>query len=77
VFKHRLAGIHVHDAKLENDFRKATHLPIGRGTIDFRSLIKLLRAVDYKGWLTLEIRGTEKEIVKSKEYLENLIAETS
>jgi sugar phosphate isomerase/epimerase len=77
VFKHRLAGIHVHDAKLENDFRKATHLPIGRGTIDFRSLIKLLRAVNYRGWLTLEIRGTEKEIVKSKEYLENLITETS
>jgi len=77
VFKHRLADIHVHDATLEEDFQKATHLPIGRGTINFPDFINLLREVDYDGWLTLEIRGTEKEIAKSKEYLESLITGTS
>lgn len=77
VFKHRLTDIHVHDATLEKDFRKATHLPIGRGTINFLDLINLLREVNYDGWLTLEIRGTEKEIAKSKEHLESLVTETS
>jgi sugar phosphate isomerase/epimerase len=76
-FKHRLIDIHVHDATLEKDFRKATHLPIGKGTINFPELIKLLREVDYDGWLTLEIRGTEKEISESKEYLERLVKEAT
>jgi len=73
LFKHRLVDIHVHDATVEKDFRKATHLPIGRGTINFLELIRLLREVGYDGWLTLEIRGTEKEISESKEYLERLL----
>jgi sugar phosphate isomerase/epimerase len=72
MFKHRLLDIHVHDATLEKDYRKATHLPIGTGTVNFQKLINLLRQNGYKGWLTLEIRGTEKEIVDSKEYLERL-----
>jgi sugar phosphate isomerase/epimerase len=77
TFKHRLVDIHVHDAMSEKDFRKATHLPIGRGTINFPDLIHLLREVEYDGWLTLEIRGIEKEISENKEYLESLITETS
>ena len=74
LFKHKLLDIHIHDATLEKDFRKATHLPIGKGTINFLNLIHLLQEVGYNRRLTLEIRGTEKEIVKSKDYLENLIA---
>ena len=74
LFKHKLLDIHIHDATLEKDFRKATHLPIGKGTINFLNLIHLLQEVGYNRRLTLEIRGTEKEIVKSKNYLENLIA---
>lgn len=73
LFKPRLLDIHVHDATLQEDFRKATHLPIGKGTINFPDFINLLREDGYNGWLTLEIRGNEREIIKSKEYLENLI----
>jgi sugar phosphate isomerase/epimerase len=73
AFKHRLLDIHIHDATLEKDYRKATHLPIGRGTIDFPEFISILRENGYDRWLTLEIRGDEKEIVDSKEYLENQI----
>jgi sugar phosphate isomerase/epimerase len=73
VFAERLLDVHVHDATLERDYRKATHLPTGKGTIDFPVFINLLREVGYDGWLTLEIRGSEKEILDSKEYLENLI----
>jgi sugar phosphate isomerase/epimerase len=74
VFKHRLVDVHVHDATLEKDYKKATHLPIGKGTISFSNVIQRLKEIDYDEWLTLEIRGSEKEIVKSKEHLERLIA---
>ena len=73
MFKLRLLNIHIHDATLEKDYQKATHLPIGKGTINLPDIINLLREVGYEGWLTLEIRGSEKEIVESKEYLEKLI----
>lgn len=73
IFKHRLLDIHVHDATLEKDYRRATHLPIGKGTISFPSLIYLLREVGYDGWLTLEIRGNEREIMESKKHLDHLI----
>lgn len=45
VFKGRLVDVHVYDATLGKDYRKATHLPIGKGAIDFSILIRLLRAV--------------------------------
>ncbi|MGC9345468.1 MAG: sugar phosphate isomerase/epimerase family protein [Candidatus Bathyarchaeales archaeon] len=73
AFKHRLLDIHVHDATLEKDFRRATHLPIGKGAINFLEFINLLQEIGYDGWLTLEIRGNEREIVESKEYLENTL----
>jgi sugar phosphate isomerase/epimerase len=77
MFKSRLLDIHVHDTTLQEDFRKATHLPIGRGNIDFSHLIRILCEVKYDGWLTLEIHGSEREIVESKQLLENLIRITA
>ncbi len=73
TFKNGLLDIHVHDATLGGDFRKATHLPIGSGSIDFSRLIAALRKVGYDGWLTLEIHGNERKIIESREYLENLV----
>jgi len=72
-FEGRLLDVHVHDAALDSDYRKATHLPIGKGTIDFQDFVGLLREVGYDGWLTLEIRGSEEEILEGKEYLESLV----
>jgi len=73
LFEGRLLDIHIHDAMRDKDYREATHLPIGKGTIDFRKLTDLLRQANYNGWLTLEIRGSEQEIVRSREYLESLV----
>jgi len=77
IFGSRISDVHVHDAILKEPFWKFTHLPIGMGNIDFLSLIRTLREVKYDGWLTLEIRGTEEEIIKSKKHLENLIKATA
>ena len=73
AFENRLLDIHVHDATSEQDYQKATHLPIGKGTIDFSGFINFLNKKGYDGWLTLEIRGSEREVIESKQYLENLI----
>ena len=77
LFKNRLLAVHVHDATLEKDYRKATHLPIGKGTMNFPALVQLLREAEYGGWLSLEIRGSERDITESKEYLETLIKSIS
>jgi sugar phosphate isomerase/epimerase len=67
----------VHDATRDKDYRKATHLPVGTGEIDFSSFLNLLREVKYDGWLTLEVRAGEKEVVQSKEFLESLLTRRS
>jgi sugar phosphate isomerase/epimerase len=76
MFEGRLVEVHVHDATLAKDYRGATHLPIGKGDLDFRSLVKCLQEVYYDGWLTLEIRASEYKIEESRKYLEGLLAET-
>lgn len=73
LFGDRLFDVHVHDATWENDYRKVTHLPIGKGDIDFHSVVEALRGVNYDGWLTLEIRGSISDIADSKKKLEKFI----
>jgi sugar phosphate isomerase/epimerase len=77
TLRDRLLDIHVHDATQDKDYREATHLPIGKGTINFRGFLDLLLDVRYNGWLTLEVRGGEKEVVQSKQFLEGLLARAS
>jgi sugar phosphate isomerase/epimerase len=77
AFADRLLDVHVHDATRGKDYRKATHLPVGTGEIDFSSFLNLLREVKYDGWLTLEVRAGEKEVVQSKEFLESLLTRRS
>jgi len=77
TFRSRLLDVHVHDATSGGDFRKATHLPIEMGNINFPQLISGLRQVKYEGWLTLEIHGNERKIIESRGYLENLIKMTA
>lgn len=71
VFGHRIFD--VHDAILHDDYKSATHLPIGRGNIDFTKVITSLRKIKYDGWLTLEIHGNESEILESRKLVEKLI----
>jgi len=70
LFNHKLLDVHIHDATLGGNVCEATNLPIGKGTINFPDFISVLRHAGYDGWLTLEIRGSEKEIVEGKDFLE-------
>jgi protein FrlC len=72
-----LVNVHIDD----NDGTGDAHLPPGKGNIDFKAAINVLREVDYKGCVTLEIAPgwhwtateTEKIVEESKKYMENLL----
>jgi len=63
----RLCHIHIHD----NDGSADQHLPVGRGTVDWRGLIQSLSQSGYAGLLEMEFQG-EAAILASKRYLELL-----
>jgi L-ribulose-5-phosphate 3-epimerase len=82
VFQDRVRGIHAKDGRFPTDPRKlGAEAPIGEGRVDFPVLLKRLKQANYKGPMLIEREvGTEeqrrKDIVRSKLYLENLIART-
>jgi len=76
MFKRVLFDVHIHDAKVREDFAEATHLPLRLGDMDFAHLIKQLQGVGYDGWLTLEIDGNEKQIMENRLFLESLLKKT-
>ena len=51
-YRKRIFDIHIKDVTLPTKAGKAIEL--GRGIIDFRAFVKMLRRVDYKGALSLE-----------------------
>jgi sugar phosphate isomerase/epimerase len=76
LFGNKIRDVHVHDATQEKDFEKSTHLPLGKGLINFKDLLSDLRSIGYDGWLTLEIKPhTDIDaLMRSRVMLEGLIA---
>lgn len=69
-FPDRIVHTHLHDNRGDFD----SHLGIGDGNIDWRSVVKALRGIDYKGVLLIE---SEKNIEESLRRLMMLLGETS
>jgi L-ribulose-5-phosphate 3-epimerase len=74
-------GIHAKDGKFPTDPRYlGKEVPIGQGRVDFREVLRRLKALNYQGPMTIEreISGPQQEadIIASKTYLTKLIAET-
>lgn len=67
----RLMHVHVHDSDGCRD-----HLPIGKGTVDFPSIIDVLKCIGYDGCLSLELNenSPERWIREGKEILGRLIS---
>jgi len=61
----RISHVHIHDNMGEKD----EHLPLGEGTVDWKSVMEKLS--DYKGIFVTEMSSIE-EGVKSLEFLRNL-----
>ena len=57
-FYDRINNVHLSDYR---DYQ--CHLPLGQGIIDFDALFAVLGEFRYAGYLTLEVDGTEPEII--------------
>lgn len=65
-FHKKLRHVHLHD----NSGEKDEHLPIGKGSINFKKVIKELKKYQYDGTITLEIFSKNKNsVLQSKEKL--------
>ena len=54
----RLAHVHAND----NHGHRDDHLPPGEGVIDWREIVETLKAVDFDGWLMLELKSPPGDI---------------
>lgn len=76
TYRDKIFHIHAHDnlGKAENNIKKFNrpdpHLPIGRGNIKWKEVLKILKQINYQGCFTLECEI--KDMEKSIDYLEKL-----
>lgn len=80
IFGKFVRGVHAKDGLYPTDGKSlGTEVPVGEGKADFPKLVKLLKDMGYDGALTIEreISGEQqdKDIAKTKVYLEKLFAE--
>lgn len=73
-------GLHAKDGLFPTDPRNlGQEVPIGKGKVDFRTVIRRLKDFQYRGAMTIEreIEGAQqtKDILDSKAYLEKVIAD--
>jgi L-ribulose-5-phosphate 3-epimerase len=73
-------GLHAKDGLFPTDPKNlGREVPIGKGKVDFRGVIKRLKDFQFRGAMTIEreIEGSQqiKDILDSKAYLEKVIAE--
>jgi sugar phosphate isomerase/epimerase len=61
AFGDRLAHVHMHD----NHGKQDEHLPLGKGKIDVREVIRLLKEVNYAGTITFEVFSSHADAVRS------------
>jgi len=68
TFADRLVHIHIHDNHGEED----EHLSLGRGKIDFKKVVRYLKAIDYDRTITFEVFTSHSDAVSSREYFKKL-----
>ena len=61
AFGDRLAHVHMHD----NHGKQDEHLPLGKGKIDVREVIRLLKEVNYDRAITFEVFSSHLDAVRS------------
>ena len=68
TFNDRLVHIHMHD----NHGKQDEHLPLGRGKIDFRKVVKLLKGYGYHGTVTFEVFTSRLDAARSRDLFKKL-----
>ncbi|MFW6039357.1 MAG: sugar phosphate isomerase/epimerase family protein [bacterium] len=67
----RFANVHISD----NDPRSTEHLPIGKGTIDWEEVLRVLAAQGYDGYLGLDLGSQQtlaQDLVRSRDHLNDV-----
>jgi len=67
-FCDRLVHIHMHD----NHGKQDEHLPLGRGKIDFRKVVKLLKEYNYDKTITFEVFTSPFDAARSRDFFRKL-----
>jgi len=70
----RITGLHLSDAVAGVDFTVGTHLPVGRGEIDFRAIMRPFIADDGV-YGALEVRGQAAGVAESARSLHSMLDE--
>jgi sugar phosphate isomerase/epimerase len=68
TFGKRIEHIHMHD----NHGKSDEHLPIGKGTINYKKVVKLLKDAGYDKTITLEVFPKKSDAAKSREKIRKL-----
>jgi sugar phosphate isomerase/epimerase len=69
-FGSRIGHLHISDNRGQRD----DHLPVGRGTVRFRRLVRQLKATGYDDTATLEVFGVSHEtLVASRERIQAML----
>ena len=63
TFGDKLVHVHLHD----NHGKQDEHLPLGRGKIDIRKVVKALKEIDYCRTITFEVFTSRTDAVRSRE----------
>jgi sugar phosphate isomerase/epimerase len=64
AFGDRLAHVHIHD----NHGKQDEHLPLGKGKINVREVIRLFKQADYDKTVTFEVFSSHADAVRSMRY---------
>ncbi len=73
MFGSRIRHVHISD----NSGKKDDHFPIGKGTVNFQSIIQALKSVGYKDTFTLEIFTDKKDdLKKNREKFADMLKES-
>jgi sugar phosphate isomerase/epimerase len=60
----KITGLHLSDAVTDMEFRNGTHLPVGKGNVDFRKIVQYFNSSpDVYG--ALEVKGSSEDIFNS------------
>ena len=73
AFQDRLVHTHLHD----NHGKWDEHLPLGRGKINVRKVIKLLKEAHYERTTTFEVFTSHADAVRSREFFKKQWSKTS
>jgi sugar phosphate isomerase/epimerase len=68
AFGDRLGNVQISD----NNGITDEHLPVGEGTVDFISLVRQLKKMDYRGTLSLSV--AKERVLECKDRLEKILA---